>query len=53
MLPLSGEDILLFFFGGLSGAGGGVVGLVMIGAVSMMAVICLRSCVMVDLVVCW
>ena len=50
MLPLSGEEILLFFFGGLSGVGGGVVGLVMIGAGSMMAVVCVQSCVKVDLV---
>ena len=49
MLPQSGE-ILLFFFDGLSGVGDGVVGLVMICAGSMLAVFCLRSCVMVDLV---
>ena len=51
MLTLSGEETLLFFFGGLFGVGGGVVGLVMIGAGSMMAVFCVRSCVIVDLVV--
>ena len=50
MLTLFGEETLLFFFGGLSGVGGGVVGLVMIGAGSMMAVFCVRSCVIVDLV---
>ena len=51
MLPLSGEEILLFFFGELSGVGGDVVGVVMIGTGSMMAVFCVWSCVMVDLVV--
>ena len=51
MLTLFGEETLLFFFGGLSGVGGGVVGLMMIGAGSMMAVFCVRSCVIVDLVV--
>ena len=50
MLILSGEETLLFFFGGLSGVGGDVVGLV-IGAGSMMAVFCVRSRVIVDLVV--
>ena len=40
MLSLSGEEILLFFLGGLSVVGGGVVGLVMIGAGSTMAVFC-------------
>ena len=51
MLTLFGEETLLFFFGGLSGVGGGVVGLVMIGAGSMIAVFCVLSCVIVDLVV--
>ena len=50
MLILSGEEILLLFFGGLSGVGGDVVGLVMIGAGSMTAIFCVRSCVIVDLV---
>ena len=47
---VAGEEIL-FFFGGLSGVGGGVVGLVMIGAGSMMAAFYVRSRVMVDLIV--
>ena len=51
VLPLSDVEILLFFFGGLPGVGGCVVGLMMIGAGSMMATCCVRSRVMVDLVV--
>ena len=51
MLPLSGEKIPLFFFGELSGVGGGMVGLVMIGTGSVMAVFYVRLRVMVDLVV--
>ena len=51
MLTLSGEETLLFFFGGLSGVGGDVDGLLMIDTRSMMAVFCVRSCVIVDLVV--
>ena len=37
MLSLSGEEILLFFFDGLSGVDDGVVCLMMVGAGSMMA----------------
>ena len=51
MLTLFGEESLLFVFGGLSGVGGDVVGLVILDAGSMMAVFCVRSCVIVDLVV--
>ena len=40
-----------FFFGGLFGEEGGGVGFLITGAISMMAVFCVRSCVMVDLVV--
>ena len=50
MLSLSGEEILVFFFGELSGVGGSVVNLMMVGAGSMVAVFCVRSCIMVDLV---
>ena len=46
-----GEKILVFFFGGLPGVGGGVVVLMMIGAGSMVTVFFERSCVMVALAV--
>ena len=44
-------DCVRVFFDGLSGVGGGVVGRMMVGAGSMIVVFCVRSCVMVDLVV--
>ena len=49
---VAGDFVLGFFVGGDSGeGGGGVAGLVMIGDGCMVAVFCVRSCVMCCLVV--